>query len=111
MLMLEVLPAVPLIGRVLSNPSQFVDRVYKKHLQHVASVSRKPFAKRSWTFSGRSVLAPAFHGGSMTHVLTLSSVLPLLSGQPVDRHALMRRLVNFIAAGLRAPSLSQYPMP
>src|SRR5580692_1378770 len=29
LLMPEVLPAVPLIGRVLSNPSQFVDRVYK----------------------------------------------------------------------------------
>ncbi len=39
----------------------------------------------------------------MTHVLALSSVLPLMSGQPVDLHALMRRLVNFIAAGLRAP--------
>ncbi len=39
----------------------------------------------------------------MTHVLALSSVLPLMSGQPVDRDALMRRLVNFVAAGLRAP--------
>jgi hypothetical protein len=44
-----------------------------------------------------------FMAGCMTHVLALSSVLPLMSGQPVDSHALMRRLVNFITAGLRAP--------
>src|SRR6202790_4566227 len=35
LLMMEVLPAVPLIGRVFSNPSLFVERVYKKHLLHV----------------------------------------------------------------------------
>src|SRR5215470_4581913 len=28
---LSVRPAVPLIGRVLSNPTQFVERVYKRH--------------------------------------------------------------------------------
>src|ERR1051325_3893135 len=33
--MMEVLPAVPLIGRVFSNPNQFVERVYKKHLVDV----------------------------------------------------------------------------
>jgi hypothetical protein len=46
----------------------------------------------------------------MTHVLALSSVLPLMSGQPIDRQALMRRLVNFIAAGLRAPVAAVHPM-
>src|ERR1700681_5037627 len=35
LLMMEVLPAVPLICRVVSNPSLFVERVYKKHLLHV----------------------------------------------------------------------------
>src|SRR4029079_13990117 len=33
--MVDILPAVPLIGRVLSNPNQFVERVYKKHLVEV----------------------------------------------------------------------------
>jgi len=36
--------------------------------------------------------------------------LPLMSGQPVDRHALIRRLVNFIAAGLRAPVAAANPV-
>jgi hypothetical protein len=51
-----------------------------------------------------------FMAGSMTHVLALSSVLPLMSGQPVDREALMRRLANFVAAGLRAPVAALNPM-
>src|ERR1700730_18661038 len=32
LLMVEVRAAVPMLGRVLSNPNQFVERVYKKHL-------------------------------------------------------------------------------
>jgi len=32
LLMVEVRAAVPMLGRVLSNPDQFVERVYKKHL-------------------------------------------------------------------------------
>jgi hypothetical protein len=41
--------------------------------------------------------------GSMSHVLALSGVFPLMSGQPFDRAAVMGRLVTFLAAGLRAP--------
>jgi hypothetical protein len=44
-----------------------------------------------------------FMAGCMTQALALSSVLPLMSSQPVDRDALMRRLGNFVAAGLRSP--------
>jgi AcrR family transcriptional regulator len=104
LLMIEVLPAVPLIGRVLSNPSQFVDRVYKKHLQHVAerfsqaireAIPELPPEDAFWRLH--------FMAGCMTHVLALSSVLPMMSGQPIDRQALMRRLVSFVSAGMRAP--------
>ncbi|HEY2662956.1 MAG TPA: hypothetical protein VGI47_01355, partial [Candidatus Binataceae bacterium] len=52
-----------------------------------------------------------FMAGCMTQVLTLSSVLPLLSGQPVDRDALIRRLVTFVAAGLRAPIVASAANP
>ncbi len=40
----------------------------------------------------------------MSHMLALSGVLPLMSGQPLDRNALMARLITFLAAGLRAPA-------
>ncbi|MSV35798.1 MAG: TetR/AcrR family transcriptional regulator [Bryobacterales bacterium] len=101
---MDVLPAVPLIGRVMSNPSQFFERVYKKHLIQVvqrfsaaigAALPELPREERFWRLQ--------FMAGSMTHVLALSSVLPLMSGQPVDRAALLRRLVAFLSAGLRGP--------
>lgn len=104
---MDVLPAVPLIGRVLSNPSQFFERVYKKHLVHVvqrfsdaiaAALPELPREERFWRLH--------FMAGSMTHVLALSSVLPLMSGQPVQRGAVPRQLVAFLSAGLRAPALS-----
>jgi AcrR family transcriptional regulator len=110
--LLEVLPAVPLIGRVLSNPSQFVERVYKKHLKHVAERFSQAIREALPELSPEEAFWRLhFMAGCMTHVLTLSSVLPLLSGQPVDRDALMRRLVNFIAAGLRAPVPANINVP
>jgi len=112
MLMLEVLPAVPVIGRVLSNPSQFVERVYKKHLQHVAERFSQAIREAIPGLSPEEAFWRLhFMAGCMTHILALSSVLPLISGQPVDRHALMRRLVNFITAGLRAPVAATTPVP
>ena len=101
---MDVLPAVPLIGRVLSNPSQFFERVYKKHLVQVvqrfsaaiaAALPGLPREECFWRLH--------FMAGSMTHVLALSSVLPLMSGQPVQRGAVLRQLVAFLSAGLRAP--------
>jgi len=104
LLMLEVLPAVPLIGRVLSNPSQFVERVYKKHLQHVAERFAQAIREAIPGLSAEDAFWRLhFMAGCMTHVLALSSVLPMMSGQPIDRHALMCRLVSFISAGMRAP--------
>jgi hypothetical protein len=96
---------------VLSNPTQFVDRVYKKHLQHVAERFSQAVREAIPGLSpDEAFWRLHFMAGCMTHVLALSSVLPLLSGQPVDRDALMRRLVTFIAAGLRAPVATTTPL-
>jgi AcrR family transcriptional regulator len=104
LLMLDVLPAIPLIGRVLSNPSHFVERVYKKHLVAIVerftdaigtAVPDLPPDERYWRLQ--------FMAGSMTHMLTLSSILPLVSGPVFDRQRVMSRLVVFLSAGLRAP--------
>lgn len=101
---MDISCAVPLVGRVLSNPDQFVERVFKKHLAHVvqrftaaigAALPELPPQERFWKLQ--------FMAGSMTHLLTLSRVLPVMTGQPLDREALQRRLTAFLAAGLRAP--------
>jgi AcrR family transcriptional regulator len=103
LLMMEVLSAVPIVGRVFSNPSLFVERVYKKHLIGVVKRFSEAIAaalpelspeERFWRLQ--------FMAGSMSHMLALSGVLPLMSGQPFDRTAVMARLVTFLAAGLRA---------
>jgi len=105
LLMMEVLSGVPLLGRVFSNPSMFVERVYKKHLLEVvrrfsdavgAALPELPPEERFWRLQ--------FMAGSMSHILALSGVLPMMSGQPFDRTAVMARLVTFLAAGLRAPA-------
>lgn len=103
----DLAPAVPLIGRVLSNPSLFLDRVYKRHLgETVARFSdalgialpRLSAEERFWRLH--------FMAGAMTHILTLSGVLPLMSGSSgtLDRETLIARMVTFLAAGFRAPS-------
>lgn len=103
LMVVEVRAAAPMLGRVLSNPDQFVERVYKRHLLPVVerfsqaigqALPNLPPDERFWRLQ--------FMAGSMTHVLALSGVLPLMSGQPVDRDVLMQRLVTFLAAGLRA---------
>ena len=111
LLMPAVVPAVPLIGRVLSNPDQFFDRLFKKHLRHVAERFSQAIRE------ALPELAPDeafwrlfFMAGCMTQVLALSSVLPLMSSQPVDRDVLMRRLTTFVTAGLRAPVAVSNPV-
>ena len=105
LLMMEVLTVVPLLGRVFSNPSSFFERVYQKHLLEVVkrfseamgrALPELPPEERFWRLQ--------FTAGSMSHILALSGVLPLMSGQPIDRTALMARLIKFLAAGLRAPA-------
>lgn len=105
LLMVEMLPAAPLIGRIFSNPSLFIERVYKKHLVQVAerfsdaigaALPDLAAEERFWRLQ--------FMAGSMSHLLALSGVLPLMSGQPLNRDELMARLITFLAAGLRAPA-------
>lgn len=106
MLFLEVRVAFPLIGRVLSNPNQFLDRVYKKHLLPVVekfsnaigkALPELPPSERFWRLH--------FMAGAMTHVLALSEVLPVMSGSTgeLDKEALVKRLAVFLVAGLCAP--------
>ncbi len=104
----ETWPAVPLIGRVLSNPDQFLERVFKKHLAAVAQRFQDAIAQVLPGLSPEEIVWRLhFMAGSMSHILVFSQVLPVMSGglcHPQDRKALMARLVTFLAGGFRAPA-------
>jgi AcrR family transcriptional regulator len=105
---LQLEAVVPLLGRIMSDPQQFVARVYKKHLQPIAARFHQALEKavpeltpteRQWRFY--------FAAGVMTHVLCWSRILPEISGgmcDIADREALLERAVAFLAAGFRAPA-------
>ena len=100
-------PVIPLLGRIMSDPNQFVERVYKKHLQAVAGRFHEEIARvlpdlrpaeRLWRLH--------FTVGVMTHILSWSRVFSEISAglcEVTDRRALVERVVAFAAAGFRAP--------
>lgn len=110
----DVLNAVPLIGRVFSNPALFAVRIFQKHLAPVARRFDEAFAvvapeipaeERFWRLH--------FMVGTMTHLLALWDVLPLMTPlpiEPIDRRALVGRMVQFLAAGFRAPIAAENTM-
>jgi len=101
------LHSIHLIGRVFASPDQFVERVFQKHIAPVARrfgetlavlAPHLPPEERYWRLQ--------FMAGSMTHILALWGVLPMMSSglYPVDQNTLIPRLVTFLAAGFRAPA-------
>lgn len=103
--------AAPLMGRILSDPNQFVERVFKKHLKPMVdrfsealgrALPELPEAERVWRLM--------FMAGVMTHVMRWSEVLPELTGglcDCSDRPAITERAVAFLAAGFRVPALAE----
>jgi AcrR family transcriptional regulator len=99
---------VPLMGRMMSDPTQFVERVFKKYLTPVSqrfqdALQRErpdlPRAELVWRLF--------FTGGAMAHAMSWSQVLPDVSGglcDVSDRDALIERIVAFAAAGFRTPA-------
>lgn len=99
---------VPLLGRMMSDPTQFVERVFKKHLMPVSrrfqdalqnELPDLPRAELVWRLF--------FTGGAMAQTMSWAQVLPDVSGglcDVTDRDALIERLVAFAAAGFRVPA-------
>jgi AcrR family transcriptional regulator len=97
----------PLIGRIYSMPDEFVKRVFSVHLAPVAArftvalaraVPELSDAERLWRLY--------FTAGAMIHVMNWSGVIPALSQgllDPSDTKAVLRRIIEFSAAGFRAP--------
>jgi AcrR family transcriptional regulator len=99
---------VPLMGRVLSNPDMFVDRLFKVHL---APVSQRFMAAFAAALPGLETAEIAwrmhFSVGVMTHSLVWGNVFPRITNGLCtidDREALLQRTVQFLAAGFRTPA-------
>jgi AcrR family transcriptional regulator len=98
----------PLIGRILSNPEMFVERVFPKHLAPVSqrfvealsdALPDLPPSELLWRLQ--------FSIGVLTHTMLWGRIFPKITNgvcDICDRDALVDRAVRFVAAGFRAPA-------
>ena len=99
---------VPLMGRILSNPDLFVDRVFLKHLAPVSQRFGEALCKALPDLPPSDVLWRLhFSVAVMTHTMLWGRVYPKITNgicDITDRDALVDRAVRFVAAGFRAPA-------
>jgi len=99
---------VPLMGRILSNPDLFVDRVFLKHLAPVSQRFSEALSKVLPDLPPSEVLWRLhFSVAVMTHTMLWGKVYPKITNgicDITDRDALVDRAVRFVAAGFRAPA-------
>ncbi len=108
----DMASVVPLLGRMMSDPTQFVERVFKKYLAPVSLRFQEALHRELPDLPRRELMwRTHFTAGIMTHLMSWSQVLPSLTEglcDVSDRHALVERVVAFAAAGFREKaSLSQ----
>lgn len=105
LLELEVKSVFPLMGRILANPGQFLERVFHRHLAPVARRFRDAFRKALPDVPESEIVwRIQFTAGAATHVLSCGSILPAMTGGVCDisdRQAVLDRAVRFLAAGFR----------
>ena len=99
---------VPLIGRILSNPEVFVERVFHKHLAPVSQRFVEALSKALPHLPPSEILWRLhFSVGVMTHTMLWGRIYPKITNGVCDisdREALVDRAVRFVAAGFRAPA-------
>ena len=99
---------VPLIGRILSNPEVFVERVFHKHLAPVSQRYVEALSKALPDLPPSEILWRLhFSVGVMTHTMLWGRIYPKITNGVCDisdREALVDRTVRFVAAGFRAPA-------
>src|SRR5436190_11107180 len=99
---------VPLMGRILSNPDLFVDRVFRKHLAPVSQRFSEALSKALPDLPPSEVLWRLhFSVAVMTHTMLWGKVFPKITNGVCDisdREALLDRAVRFVAAGFRGPA-------
>jgi AcrR family transcriptional regulator len=98
----------PLIGRILSNPELFVERVFHKHLAPVSQRFVEALSKALPELPPSEILWRLhFSVGVMTHTMLWGRIYPRITNGVCDisdREALVDRTVRFVAAGFRAPA-------
>jgi len=99
---------VPLIGRILSNPELFVERVFHKHLAPVSQRFVDALSKALPELPPSELLWRLhFSVGVLTHTMLWGRIFPKITNGVCDisdREALVDRAVRFVAAGFRAPA-------
>ena len=99
---------VPLMGRILSNPELFVERVFHKHLAPVSQRFVEALSKALPDLPPSELLWRLhFSVGVLTHTMLLGRIFPKITNGVCDisdREALVDRTVRFVAAGFRAPA-------
>ena len=99
---------VPLIGRILSNPEVFVERVFHKHLAPVSQRFIEALSKALPDLQPSEILWRLhFSVGVMTQTMLWGRIYPKITNgacDSSDRGALVDRVVRFVAAGFRAPA-------
>ena len=107
-LQVKVDAVAPLIGRILSNPELFVDRVFHKHLAPVSQRFVEALSKALPELPPSEILWRLhFSVGVMTHTMLWGRIYPKITNGVCDisdREALVDRTVRFVAAGFRAPA-------
>jgi AcrR family transcriptional regulator len=105
---LQMEEVAPLMGRILSNPDLFVDRVFKKHLAPVSLRFQEELSRALPDLPRQELLWRLnFTVGVMTHTMLWGRIIPKVTGGVCDisdRRALLDRAVKFVAAGFRAPT-------
>jgi len=97
----------PLLGRMYTEPADFVEKIYKDHLEPVASRFIQAY-ERALPGMPRVELLWRIHFsiGALAHTMGAGHMLQIFSkGQcdPSDVEGTLRRLEAFMMAGLKAP--------
>jgi len=102
---------VPLMGRVLSNPNLYADRMYKRHFALVFERFSAALGRAVPNLPKQELLwRQLFMVGTMTHLMALGQILPAITAgvcDMTDRGAVVGHVVRFLAGGFRAASGEQ----
>lgn len=97
----------PLMGRLYTEPADFVEKMYKDHLEAVASRFLRAY-QRALPGLPRVELLWRVHFsiGALAHTMGAARILQILSNgecDPSDVEGTLKRLETFMMAGLKAP--------
>ena len=98
----------PMMGRMLAAPNDFLNHVFKNHLEALSHRFVRALGRALPDVPPRELVWRLhFMAGVMSHTIAWSRVLPIMTEGVCDlsdTNAVSKRMIAFIAAGLRAPS-------